>query len=59
MLSNGVPIESVVQILGHRSLKTTRISAKVIDGKLTEDIQILKERFKKQWTVSLAGFMRI
>ncbi len=45
-LSNGVPIESVGRMLGHRSLKTTQIYAKVLDGKLAEDMQILKARFK-------------
>jgi len=30
-LSNGVPIETVSKILGHTSLKTTQIYAKVLD----------------------------
>ncbi len=33
-LSSGVPIESVSKMLGHTSLKTTQIYAKVIDRKL-------------------------
>jgi len=44
-LSNGVPIESVSKMLGHRSLKTTQIYAKVIDRKLKDDMEILKNKF--------------
>lgn len=42
-LSNGVPIESVSRMLGHRS-KTTQIYAKVVDRKLREDMDGLQER---------------
>lgn len=38
-LANGVPIESVSKMLGHSSLKTTQIYAKVIDKKLSEDMK--------------------
>jgi len=34
-LSNGVPIESVSKILGHTSLKTSQIHAKVLDKKIS------------------------
>lgn len=44
-LSNGVPIESVSKMLGHRSLKTTQHYAKILDEKLSEDMNSLKERF--------------
>lgn len=43
-LSNGVPIESVSKMLGHRSLKTTQHYAKILDGKLSEDMELLKKR---------------
>lgn len=43
-LSNGVPIESVSKMLGHRSLKTTQHYAKILDEKLSEDMNSLKER---------------
>jgi len=43
-LSNGVPIESVSRMLGHRSLRTTQIYAKVVDRKLREDMDCLQER---------------
>lgn len=43
-LSNGVPIESVSKMLGHQSLKTTQHYAKILDGKLSEDMSLLKQR---------------
>ena len=43
-LSNGVPIESVSKMLGHRSLKTTQHYAKILDEKLSEDMNLLKTR---------------
>jgi site-specific recombinase XerD len=43
-LSNGVPIETVSKILGHTSLKTTQIYAKVLDQKISEDMGILEAK---------------
>src|SRR5690606_28604548 len=40
-LSNGVPIESVSKMLGHTSIRTTQIYAKVVEHKLSEDMQEL------------------
>ncbi|QQX76446.1 MULTISPECIES: site-specific integrase [Aequorivita] len=41
-LTNGVPIESVSKMLGHKSLKTTQHYAKIIDKKVSEDMKALK-----------------
>lgn len=43
-LSNGVPIETVGQMLGHKNLRTTQHYAKVIDRKVSEDMAILKRK---------------
>lgn len=43
-LSNGVPIESVARMLGHRNIRTTQIYAKVIKDKLAEDMNNLATR---------------
>ncbi|HEY6913780.1 MAG TPA: tyrosine-type recombinase/integrase, partial [Paludibacter sp.] len=44
-LSNGVPIESASKMLGHKNLKTTQHYAKILDLKVSNDMQILKEKF--------------
>jgi site-specific recombinase XerD len=41
-LSNGVPIETVSRMLGHKSLKQTQHYAKIIDLKMSEDMAILR-----------------
>jgi site-specific recombinase XerD len=42
-LSNGVPIETVGQMLGHKNLRTTQHYAKIIDRKVSDDMAALKE----------------
>lgn len=46
-LSNGVPIESVSKMLGHKKLQTTQHYARVLDIKVSEDMQVLKNRMKQ------------
>lgn len=41
-LSNGVSIESVSKMLGHKSIKTTQHYAKILDKKVSEDMLGLK-----------------
>lgn len=41
-LSNNVPIETVSRMLGHTSIKTTQIYSKVVDSKVSADMQALK-----------------
>lgn len=43
-LSNGVPIETVSKMLGHKSIKITQHYAKIIDRKVSEDMQQLQRR---------------
>ena len=43
-LSQGVPIETVSRMMGHKSISTTQIYAKVTDKKVTEDMSRLKSR---------------
>ena len=45
-LSNGVPMESVSKMLGHKNLLTTQHYAKVLDKKLSEDMNILKSKIQ-------------
>ena len=43
-LSNGVPIETVSKMLGHKSIKQTQHYAKIVDKKISEDMIALKKK---------------
>ncbi|MFV8351718.1 site-specific integrase [Flavobacterium sp. XS2P14] len=43
-LTNGVPIESVSKMLGHKSLRTTQHYAKILDKKVSDDMDILRKK---------------
>ncbi len=47
-LTNGVPIESVSKMLGHKSLKTTQHYAKILDRKVSADMSVLKSILSKE-----------
>lgn len=44
-LNNGVPLESVSKMLGHRSLRTTQHYAKILDRKVGDDMKALRDKF--------------
>ena len=45
-LANGVPLETVSKLLGHRRLSTTQIYARVMEKKISEDIAVLKTKLE-------------
>ncbi|HNP33693.1 MAG TPA: site-specific integrase [Flavobacterium sp.] len=47
-LTNGVPIESVSKMLGHKSLRTTQHYAKIVDKRVSDDMAILKQKLQSQ-----------
>ncbi len=51
-LSNGVPIESVSKMLGHKKISTTQHYARVLDIKVSEDMQRLKDRLNSPSHIS-------
>jgi site-specific recombinase XerD len=44
-LANGVPLETVSKMLGHTKLTTTQIYVHVMEKKVGEDMQLLREKF--------------
>ena len=49
-LSHGIPIETVSKMLGHTSIKTTQIYAKILDTKVMDDMAALKELYTRKET---------
>jgi len=43
-LANGVPIETVSSMLGHTSIRTTQIYAKVVEEKVSSDMKMLRQK---------------
>ena len=48
-LTNGVPIESVSKMLGHRSLRTTQHYAKILDKKVSDDMTVLRTKLNSSF----------
>ncbi|MFV8336511.1 site-specific integrase [Flavobacterium sp. RSP29] len=44
-LTNGVPIETVSKMLGHKNIQTTQHYAKILDKKVSEDMMNLRNKF--------------
>jgi integrase/recombinase XerD len=52
--SNGVPIDTVSKMLGHKKLQTTQIYARVLDTKVSANMKIPERKveiitLKKKW----------
>jgi integrase/recombinase XerD len=56
-LTNGVPIETVSKMLGHTSIKTTQIYAKVIETKVSGDMKSLREKLDNQKSIASKAVM--
>jgi len=53
-LSNGMPIETVSKLLGHSRISTTQIYAKVIERKVSDDMQRLRAQFNDKDNKSIS-----
>lgn len=52
-LANGVPIETVSAMLGHKSIRTTQIYAKIVASKVANDMRVLREKFRLDLPASM------
>jgi hypothetical protein len=50
-LSQGVPIETVSQMLGHSNIHTTQIYAKITNEKISRDMAALTDRIGDKYQV--------
>ena len=48
-ISQGVPIETLCKMMGHRSVQTTQIYAKITNQKVNEDMKILSNRIENRY----------
>jgi site-specific recombinase XerD len=46
-LNNGVPLETISKMLGHRNIKITQRYAKLLDQKISQDMLQLKEKLSR------------
>ena len=51
-VSQGVPIETVCKLMGHRSIQTTQIYAKITDQKVNEDMKQLFTKVSGKYQVT-------
>jgi site-specific recombinase XerD len=51
-LTNGVPIESVSKMLGHKKLQTTQHYAKILDKRVSQDMEVLRTKYKSQLKIA-------
>lgn len=54
-LSNGVSIESVSKMLGHKNIRTTQHYAKILDKKVSEDMSALKTVLQQKEKLKAIG----
>lgn len=50
-LSNGVPIETLCTMMGHRNISTTQIYSKITKKKIDEDMQILEKTIDRKYSL--------
>ncbi len=48
-ISQGVPIETLSKMMGHKSIKTTQLYAKITNQKVNEDMKLLSNRIENKY----------
>ena len=52
MLTQGVPLETVCKMLGHKRITTTQIYAKITNDKIGQDMAALSEKLSSVFKVA-------
>ena len=52
-LANGVPLNTVSKMLGHKTIKHTEHYAKLVDNVISDDMSKLRAKLNKSQTISL------
>lgn len=47
LLCNDVPMETAMELLGHTDIRTTQIYGKIVQKKISSDMQSLKQKLQK------------
>ncbi|PXV58452.1 site-specific recombinase XerD [Dysgonomonas alginatilytica] len=50
-LSNGVPIETLCIMMGHRNISTTQIYSKITKNRINEDMQLLEKSIDRKYSL--------
>jgi site-specific recombinase XerD len=51
-MMNGVPIESVSKMLGHKNIKSTQHYARIVDKKVGDDMDLLAQKIGSRLSLS-------
>jgi hypothetical protein len=51
-MMNGVPIESVSKMLGHKNIKSTQHYARIVDQKVGDDMDLLSQKIGSRLSLS-------
>jgi site-specific recombinase XerD len=46
-LTEGVPLESLSKMMGHKNISTTQIYAKITSQKISKDMDLVAPKFKE------------
>ncbi len=52
-LTNGVPIESVSKMLGHKNIQSTQHCARIVDKKVGDDMHLLSQKIENRLSLTI------
>ncbi len=52
-LTNGVPIESVSKMLGHKNIQSTQHYARIVDNKVGDDMHLISQKIENRLSLTI------